>query len=87
MVVGDFNRDGRADLVTANNRPFDPPGDGSASILLGRGDGTFQPAQEFATAIGTASGVVADFNSDGRLDFATANHDTSSVTILINDHR
>jgi hypothetical protein len=85
IKVADFNGDGRDDLVTGNTRPSDPPIDSGVSVLLGRGDGTFEPAREFATATGTASLVVADFNNDGRPDLATSNHDSSTLTILIND--
>jgi hypothetical protein len=83
IKVADFNGDGRQDLATANRRPSDPPIESGVSILLGRGDGTFEPAQEFATENGTTSLVVADFNNDGRPDLATANHESSSLTILI----
>jgi MYXO-CTERM domain-containing protein len=82
IKVADFNGDGRPDLATGNRRPADPPVGSGVSILLGRGDGTFEPAQEFATENGTASLVVADFNNDGRPDLATANHESSSLTIL-----
>jgi hypothetical protein len=85
IKVGDFNGDGRQDLATGNRRPSDPPIESGASILLGRGDGTFEPAQEFPTAVGTESLAVADFNDDGRPDLATVNHETSTVTVLIND--
>ncbi len=83
--VADFNGDGHQDIATGNNRPSDPPIDSSASVLLGRGDGTFEPAQEFLTAHGTEALVVADFNEDGLPDLATANHQSSNVTILMND--
>jgi MYXO-CTERM domain-containing protein len=82
IKVADFNGDGRPDLATGNRRPADPPVGSGVSILLGRGDGTFEPAQEFATENGTASLVVADFNNDGRPDIATATHESSSLTIL-----
>jgi hypothetical protein len=83
IKVADFNGDGRQDLATGNARGSDPPTESGVSILLGRGDGTFEPPQEFATENGTASLVVADFNNDGMPDLATANHESSSVTILI----
>ena len=41
------------------------------SVLLGNGDGTFQPAVTVRGGIGTSSGIVAgDFNGDGHLDLA-----------------
>jgi hypothetical protein len=64
IATGDFNRDGIPDLVAANY--FDP---GGATILLGKGDGTFsvQPTQlavdRFPTSI-----IVGDFNGDGKAD-------------------
>jgi hypothetical protein len=64
-VVGDFNSDGKLDLVISNqslgcNSPC------PTSILLGNGDGTFQTP----TAIfpGTGSLAVGDVNGDGKLD-------------------
>ena len=83
IKVADFNGDGRQDLATGNRRPSDPPIGSGVSVLLGRGDGTFEPAQEFATENGTASLFAEDFNHDGRPDLATANHESSSLTILL----
>src|SRR5262245_55391366 len=39
VTVGDFNGDGKPDLAVSNS------GDNFISLLLGNGDGTFQPAQ------------------------------------------
>src|SRR5262249_39405570 len=41
VALGDFNGDGRLDLVTAN------AGTNTASVLLGNGNGTFQAAASF----------------------------------------
>jgi hypothetical protein len=65
VAVGDFNGDGRLDLVTANDVGF------SVSVLLGNGDGSFQaPVQYFVP--GSCSVAVADFDRDGRPDIVTA---------------
>ena len=65
-TVGDFNRDGRIDLAGAGIR--------SARIMLGNGDGTFQPIVEFpATSVGQTGALAAgDFNRDGLLDLMVA---------------
>jgi hypothetical protein len=64
VVTGDFNRDGRLDVVTVNNISDD------LSVLLGNGDGTFQAARTISLGAGTQPNAVAtgDFNGDGRLD-------------------
>src|SRR5262245_34514639 len=58
------------DLVTANN---DFPG--SVSILLGKGDGTFQPATRITLNQNASptSVALADLDGDGRLDIVTTN--------------
>ena len=57
------------------------------SILLGRGDGTFQAAQDFEVRAGAsaASITVGDFNGDGRPDVAIANSFANTVSVLINN--
>jgi hypothetical protein len=69
VAVGDFNGDGIPDFVVANY------GDGTVSVLLGKGDGTFTPAPNspFAVTYDALSIVVADFNGDGKLDVAMEN--------------
>src|SRR5262249_3465936 len=69
VAVGDFNADGRPDFVVANSV------DGTVSVLLNNGDGTFGPAVNYP--VGTNSGstptavAVADLNGDGRPDIIT----------------
>jgi hypothetical protein len=77
IAVADLNGDGKADLAVLNfvcppNTPTCPAG--SVSILLGNGDGTFQPRVDYATGAAPVAIVVEDFNGDGKLDVATTNH-------------
>lgn len=77
MAVGDFNGDGRQDLVAAN------AGYGSVSVLLGTGTGTFGPPTTFGVAIDPSSVAIGDFNQDGRQDVAVTNDYSNNVSILL----
>jgi hypothetical protein len=67
VAEGDFNGDGKLDVAVTNG------GDNTVSILLGAGDGTFQPAGTFATGLYPGAVAAGDFNKDGKLDLAVAN--------------
>ncbi len=72
VAVGDFNGDGWQDLAVAYYGRF-PADPGGVSVLLGNGDGSFQPASNFAAGDNPFPVVVDDFNGDGNLDLAVAN--------------
>jgi len=81
VAVGDFNGDGKVDLVVANAN------DNTVSVLLGNGDGTFQTAVNYAVGIGPSSVAVGDFNGDGKADLVVANSgyvgQSSNVSVLL----
>lgn len=76
VAKGDFNDDGRLDVVTANSRASD------VSVLLNNGDESFGPPTQFKVGDAPFAVVVGDFNTDGKPDLATANLSSNTVTIL-----
>jgi hypothetical protein len=82
IVAGDFNGDGKLDLAVAeagfSYRFYNP---GGVFVLLGNGDGTFQPAKTVAAAGIDGAMVAGDFNGDAKLDLAVA--DSAGVQILL----
>ena len=72
------NGDGKLDIITGNI------GNNDLSVLMGDGDGTFQPAIELPAGSGPYGLAVADFNGDGRPDIAVADYQSGGVTVLLN---
>src|SRR5205807_1284822 len=56
----------------------------SVSVLLGNANGTFLPAQTFATGASPMDVHVADLNRDGKPDLAYVNHSDSVGVMLGN---
>ena len=79
VAIADFNRDGRADLATANNDSSD------VSVLLGNGAGGFSPAAGSPVTVGTnpTTLTIGDFNRDGKADLATSNEGSDNITVLL----
>lgn len=81
-TLGDFNSDEKLDLAIANVAVVTPTSS-SVSILLGNGDGSFQPPTNFAAGVLPNSLSVGDFNADGRLDLAVGNFQSDFVSVLL----
>jgi hypothetical protein len=79
IAVGDFNGDGVQDLAVANLGTYWLFLDGTVSVLLGNGDGSFQPARNLWAGAGPTSVAVGDFNGDGIQDLAVANYGTDPL--------
>ncbi len=80
VAVGDFNGDGRLDLVVANSAS------NTISVLLnttpfGSATATFRGQQTFTVAANPAAVAVGDFNGDGRTDIAVSD---GQLSVLLN---
>jgi FG-GAP-like repeat/PQQ-like domain len=75
VAVGDFNRDGKADVITTGT-------DGKVSFLAGDGAGGLLTAVTIATLINPVDVVAVDYNRDGKLDLVVANGSSTSVSLL-----
>jgi uncharacterized protein (TIGR03437 family) len=64
IALADFNGDGHLDIV-ANN----------FTVLMGNGNGTFQPPVYYTSQSNAYGVATGDFNGDGKPDFASADLD------------
>src|SRR5690348_10608836 len=62
VALGDLNGDGKLDLVVASYQSNQ-----TVSVLLGNGDGTFQPQVRYSVGSGPFAAGIADVNLDGTL--------------------
>ncbi|MBA4062912.1 MAG: hypothetical protein C0501_04235 [Isosphaera sp.] len=89
VTAGDFNEDGKIDLAVTNNGTsfaFPTTTGSTLSVLLntstGAGNVSFGAHTTFATGMGPAGIVAADFTQDGNLDLAVANGGSNTVSLL-----
>jgi len=79
IAAGDFNKDGKVDLITGNS------GSNDVTVLVGNGNGTFATTAVSSPAGGSVTALsVADFNKDGYDDVAVLISGSSNIGILIN---
>jgi hypothetical protein len=79
VAVGDFNSDGKLDVVVTNSSSSA----NTISVLLGKGDGTFQAKTDYPTGSIPYWVAVGDLNNDSKLDLVIANNGGSSVSVLL----
>jgi len=76
VAIGDVNGDGKADLVVANSWGCPGLDSGCVGVLLGNGDGSFQPVATFSDSTWFWAGgegiylpiMIGDVNGDGKPD-------------------
>ena len=74
VAMADFNNDGDLDVATSNGYSE------TVSVLLGNGDGTFQPGKESAGIWNGYALVAGDFDNDGAVDLAVS---YATVSLLL----
>jgi hypothetical protein len=83
IAAGDYNGDGKLDVVAINSSS------GDLSVLLGDGRGGLHPASGSPFSTGgfrPVSAAVGDFNGDRKLDAAIA-HQSGDLSVLLGDGR
>ena len=85
IAIVDVNGDGYPDMVIAN---YCPTGDncssGEVGVLLGKGDGTFDPAEMYSSGgISPDFVAVSDVNGDGNADLVVVNDGSGTIGVLL----
>lgn len=87
MIAGDFNRDGKLDVVVVSYASAGNTNIASVVLFSGNGDGTFAlgtqvqfPSSSFLTGPYINNVVGGDFNQDGNLDLLVSGNSLLSAT-------
>jgi hypothetical protein len=84
-VTADFNHDGNLDLAATTDVNLGSD-DQAVGVVLGNGDGTFQPEKLFGVNfLGPQYLITADFNGDGNPDLIVTGAGSNSLAIALGD--
>jgi hypothetical protein len=78
---GDFNNDGREDLLVEKFTQTSTSFTATYQLYLSSGDGTYQAPKTLPAPVDSNHLAIGDFNNDGKLDFATFNN--SAVVVYL----
>jgi hypothetical protein len=89
VAIGDFNCDGKNDLVVANRADGNPGtvGDGKVTVFINNGGAMLPTANPITVVTGEAQPrwiAVTDVDVDGRPDIVVINNRENSVSIILN---
>jgi len=84
VATGDFNGDGKPDLVVTNQVSV------TVSVLFnttapGASTPTFTAKTDYGTASNPVFVTTGDFNGDGKLDFVISNQGAASISVFLNN--
>jgi len=83
IAVADLNGDNNADIAVADCESSGC-NHGVAAVLLGNGDGTFEPPREYGSGGQGANAIaIADVNGDDRQDVLIASFASNSAGVLL----
>ena len=82
LAVGDFNKDGKLDVITSVG--YNGGGNRSTvAVLLGKGDGTLSPPLLLAANQSPGQLALGDFNGDGNLDWVAGSATQMFLTVVL----
>lgn len=88
IVMNDFDGDGNLDVAIASNGGaggFSQTGpNGLLTVMLGKGDGTFQNAMIYGAGSDATALTSADLNGDGQPDLVVPDQVANTVVVLLN---
>src|ERR1700674_1075690 len=84
VAVADVNGDGNLDVLVANYCNTGCSQAGPLGVLLGKGDGTFQPVIPYSFGASLGPIALADVNGDGKLDVVTPSSIPNLMVLLGN---
>jgi len=78
LVMVDLDGDGKLDVASVDES-------GALTVLIGNGDGTFQPAVIYASDVDNWSIAVGDLNGDSKPDLVAGNFNANTESVFINN--